>query len=386
MRLAEGFLEAEGWSVEAPDRDLLRGRRPSRRSDDENDHIYVWVSDEVGDGFTTREGPYLRRFQEAREAHPFAEKILLVPSRAGLSSEFRSGARLWHGVQILVPVQFFDMNFRWESDRTAATASRQLRNSGQERDRTRIKQPFLRAQPVASGEGQVESDLLDQLFRNLRRSASTDDQPAINVVVGPAGMGKSRLFESLNAHLFDEFQDNKRAGFLSPRPFALFPDYSEDAESRTIGSLLDAYLRTEFSRQMDRQSFDWRLIHGLGIWLLDGLDEILEQDKWFFDRLEDLMTEPAGQTIPSVVIFVRDSLFSTHRGLNDFCAEYSNDVAVYRLAPWQHQSKLEFASIRLGSTEDGRAFVSSLAEFPAVDELTSTPYYCELLVVCRGFV
>ncbi|WP_420625149.1 hypothetical protein [Candidatus Poriferisodalis sp.] len=129
---------------------------------------------------------------------------------------------------------------------------------------------------------------------------------------------------------------------------------------------------------MDRQSFNWRLVHGLGTWLLDGLDEILERDNRFFDDLEDLMTDPSGRTLPSVVVFVRDSLFATHPNLNDFCAEYENEVAVYRLEPWQEQSKLEFASIKLGSQKEGKAFVQSLAERPAIDELASTPYYCEL--------
>ncbi|WP_420625148.1 hypothetical protein [Candidatus Poriferisodalis sp.] len=80
----------------------------------------------------------------------------------------------------------------------------------------RIKQPFQRIQPAGAKNGQFGQDLLDQLFVNLRRSVSTDNRPAINVVVGPAGMGKSVLFESLNARLFNDFQDNKRAGFLSP--------------------------------------------------------------------------------------------------------------------------------------------------------------------------
>ena len=142
LSLAQGYLGAEGWDVKARGRDLLRGDRDSRRGDDEKDYVYVWVPADVGGDFTSREGPYLRRFEEAREEHPTAEKVFLVPTLEGLSSDFRSGARRWHGVKILVPAQFFDSDFKWERDERAASATSELRRRGAQTARKRIAQPF----------------------------------------------------------------------------------------------------------------------------------------------------------------------------------------------------------------------------------------------------
>ena len=131
---------------------------------------------------------------------------------------------------------------------------------------------------------------------------------------------------------------------------------------------------------MNREMFDWKLVHGLGTWMLDGLDEILERDAQFFDYLEDLMTMP-GEASPSIVICVRDSLFTTHRGLQDFCeGDCRNSVTVYQLDGWQQTSKSAFARIQLASKDAGEDFVRSLSQHSALDALASTPYYCELLV------
>ncbi len=377
LSLAQGYLTAEGWDVEARGRDLLLGRRDSRRGDDENDHIYVWVPAAAGGDFRSQERPYLRRFEEAKAMHPTAELVLLVPGFEGLSTEFRSGARRWYGVKSLVPAQFFDTAFRWERDRRTASATSELRKRGFDVARTRIAQSFHLVQPSRTGGDARPTDLLDVLHEALRGAAS---EPTIHIIVGHAGMGKSVLFDSLYAHLFDDFMDDKRALHLSARPFALLPEHIPEDTAPTIGSLLDAYLRTEFAGPMDRKMFNWKLIHGLGIWLLDGLDEILERDARFFDYLEDLMTLPGGDRSPSVVICVRDSLFATHKGLKDFCEEYRSDVAVYRLDGWEEDAKRAFAKQHLKTEDDAKEFIARLVERPALDDLASTPYYCDLLL------
>ena len=280
---------------------------------------------------------------------------------------------------MLVPAQFFDSDFKWERDERAASATLELRRRGADIARRRIAQPFHVIQsPNPNGE-RTGPDLFEVLRDELSNPARTSDQPTIHLVVGPAGMGKSVLFESLYSSLYGTFRDDKRALRISPRPFALIAEHLDDASAPTIGSLLDAYLRTEFARPMDRDMFNWKLVHGLGIWLLDGLDEILERDVRFFDYLEDLMTMPFGDTPPSVVICVRDSLFATHRGLRDFCEEFSTQIVVYQLDGWQSSSKVEFARRQLGSASAAAEFASHIGQSQAVDELASTPYYCELL-------
>ncbi len=379
LNLAKGYLRAEGWDVKTRGRDLLRGDRPSRRGDGEKDYVYVWVPTDLGGNFGSQEGPYLRRFEEAKEEHPTAEKVFLIPTSEGLSNDFRNGARRWHGVKILVPAQFLDSDFKWERDERAASATSELRRRGTRTAQRRVAQPFQVLRTPDPPGTRNDGDLLDVLRDKLHSLTPGRDGPAIQIVVGPAGMGKSFLFESLYAHLYDAFQSDKRSLQLSARPFALLAEHLGDASAPTIGSLLDAYLQTEFARPMDRDMFNWKLIHGLGIWLLDGLDEILERDGQFFDHLEDLITMPSGVTRPAVVLCVRDSLFTTHRGLQGFCEEYSDYVTVYKLDAWQQPSKSEFARAEFGTTAAANKFTKGLADRPVLDELASTPYYCALL-------
>ena len=380
LRSAQDYLRAEGWEVRPRGRDLLLGDKDSSRGDNGKEYLYVWVPSDAELNLGSREGPYLRRFEEAKEEHPTAEMVFLVRTLGGLSTEFRKGARRWHGVKIVVPAQFFDTDFRWERNSRAASATSELRNQGTEDDKRRISQPFQVVQSPNPVGDQEESDLLDVLHDRIRNQPTMDDTPTIHIVVGPAGMGKSVLFRSLYARLYNDFQSDKQARHLSARPYALLPEHLPDAPDSSVASMLEAYLRTEFAGTMSRRMFDWKLVNGLGTWLLDGLDEILERDAHFFDYLEDLMTMP-GEASPSIVICVRDSLFTTHRGLQDFCeGDCRSSVTVYQLDGWQHPSKSAFARIRLASKDGAEHFVRSLTQRPALDALASTPYYCELLV------
>ena len=100
------------------------------------------------------------------------------------------------------------------------------------------------------------------------------------------------------AGLSGEFQADKRAQHLSARPFALLRECLEDAASSTVASLLEAYLRTEFAKRLDSDQFNWKLIHGTGIWLLDGLDKVLERGLTRLRRLRQIFgkfVEETGQ-------------------------------------------------------------------------------------------
>ena len=380
LSLAKSYLAAEGWNVETHDRDLLRGDRTSKRGDDEKDYIYVWVAQNVAGTFSAREGSYLGRFEEARVAHPTAEKVLLLPTLKGLSNDFRSGALRWYAVKIVVPAQFFDDDFRWERDKRAASATSELRRRGEDVAVKRVAQPFRLIKFPGSTDDSTGPDLLPKLREELRSVPNNDDRPTIHIVVGSAGMGKSFLFDSLYAHLYNDFQSDKRSRQLSARPFALLPEHINNGTSSTIGSVLDGYLQTELTRPMGRDMFNWKLTHGLGIWLLDGLDEILERDRQFFDDLEDLINTRSGSAHPSIVICIRDSLLETHRGLKDFCeGDSGNCVQVYQLKGWQQPSKVEFAQIRIQPISKAMEFVHRLTDRPALDSLASTPYYCDLL-------
>ena len=376
LELGRSYLEAEGWDVRQRGRELLRGERDSRRGDGDKEHIYVWVPSDFEGSFATREGPFLRRLEEARNEHPRAEKVFLVPTTLGLSTAFVSSAAEDHAVETRVPAQFFDQNFRWENDNSAPAGSKELRDRGADLVSARIPQPFRLGTELGTGTAPDGTDLLDVLAERLR--APQAGEPNIHIVTGPAGMGKSVLFEALYARLYDEFQKDKRARRIAARPFALLPEYVPDAPSQTVESVLDSYLTKEFAQAMSRDLFNWRLVHGFGLWMMDGLDEILERDPRFFGYVEELMTLPFGETPPPVLISVRDSLLTTHRGLAAFRDEYGEHVAFYSLADWEAPSKHALARIK--PRVDAAQFMSELEQEPALNRLASTPYYCDLLL------
>lgn len=367
------FLEAEGFTV-GQRRELLVGTR--RTIGEDTEYINVWVPDAYDPTtFGSRETGFLKRFNEAAESNPSAMKFMVVPTLEGPSRAFGEGARQWYRVNIRLPVQFFDTNFKWDFSREAPSAAKDLRDRGEEHRRTRVPQPF-----VSEDTGESGPDLFDVIRSKLTSAEATEK--SIHIVIGPGGIGKSHLFEVLFADLHRSFMDYKTRGRVSsPRPLPLIPEYLPAADGQTVRSLLQAYLQTDFARPLRAPVFEWMVLNRFAVWMLDGLDEIIARDPQFFDYLVGLMRSPSAPLRPMVLLCVRDSLLATNPAFNDFSQEYSGDVAVYRLSKWDTQSKRTFAGIRLGSSSE--PFLAELRDRPSLNELASVPYYCGLL--CEEF-
>lgn len=367
-RQVKTFLEAEGYTV-SERRELFVGSRRTLAED--NEYIYVWVpANYVPSTFRSREGGFLSRFKEAADDNPIAPKFMVVPTVEGLSREFREGARQWYRVNIRTPVQFFDTNFKWDTSPEAPSAAKELKKKGEERGRKRVPQPY-----VAEQTGESRDDLLGDLRLRFRDAGETNK--SVQFVIGPAGIGKSYLFDVLFAELHEAFMEYKtRGGPPAPRPLPLIPEYIPMADSKTVKSLLAAYLQTDFARPLRRTTFEWSMTNGYAIWMLDGLDEVISRDSSFFDYLLDLLTLP-GASQPKILICVRDALATTHEPFREFLEEYPNETAVYRLAKWEEPSKRRFAELTLGSSAQG--FLGLLRERTSLNQLASTPYYCHLL-------
>lgn len=305
--------------------------------------------------------------------HPSAQRFLLVHTTEGLRSEFRRAAREFFGVKIVVPVQFFDTSFRWDSSSvaaSAASAARTLRDEGEAMSARRARQPF-----TVQGAEARSADLADELFRVLR---DQDSSKKIHIVVGPAGIGKSFLFATVFARLHRSFLDDKRAQRLSRRPLPLLPQYLDLSTARTVRAVLDAYLDTDFVRPLRYDTFEWLMSHGLALWLLDGLDEIIAQDPTFFDALLDLMTRPDGDSGPTILICVRDSLMATNEALREFCENFAEYVAMYRLEPWKDES-LGYVT-RIALTDKAPEFLRVVNSSPPLKQLATIPFYAFLLI------
>ncbi len=370
LDLTDSFLRAEGYEVSARGKDLLVGSRRSIGEDVQ--FLYVWIPRIQPHGsFRSQEGPYLARFKEAGDVHAFAQKFMLVPTFEGLSSEFRKMALQRHNVKVRVPVQFFDTAFRWETTPEASSAAKDLRDRGELLITSRIRQPFV------DGEGRNPgSDLLDHLVQTLTSPAAAG---RVQLIVGPAGIGKSYLFEALFAKLHGGFLESKRKQLLSARPLALLPQFMPLADAPSVRAVLRAYLQTDFARPLDAKVFEWMLGRGLGMWLLDGLDELINQDPDFFDYLLDLLTQPGSSSPPRIVICVRDALLATNGLLRDFCEDYGEFVSIFRLQPWSEPAVRLYVRREIGD-EAAAAFMSRLQSHKSMAKLATIPYYCGLLV------
>lgn len=366
--LCETYLDAEGYDVIRRGKNLLRGQKQGIA--EAMDYIFVWVPPEKEmSNFRSLERSYLTQFEEIDRRYPTAQKFMLVQSRQGLSREFTQGASRWHDVKIRVPIQFFDTSFKWdESD--APSAANELRKRGRTRMIYRVPQPFRELNGDEKG-----NDLLEALFRKLR---ARKNPKSVHVIAGPAGIGKTYLYESLFARLYDSFvEDKKNQRNLWLRPLPLLPEYLESSNGSNLEALLDAFLQTEFARPLTRQVFEWMLANQFGIWLIDGLDEIISRDPNFFEYILDLMTKPGIKHMPSIVVCVRDSLLVTNTGLSKFCEEYADSVQLHELTKWGAASKRKFAATTLG--DDADEFLAALRERAPLNELASTPYYSSLL-------
>ena len=359
-----GFLEAEGYGVVAGPGDLLVGSR--RTIGEVDEYTYVWVLSTDRRTAAAREPDLLTRFAAAGEAHPRAQRFLVADSLEGLSTEFRSGALRWHDVRIRTPIQFFDTNFKWEESRTTASAVRDLGNRGNERIAHRVPQPYR------SG-GTHGNDLLDELLARLRDS----DGRTIHIILGPAGVGKSHLFEAVFSQLHEEFIRFKaQQRYPIARPFALLPEHLKTAEAPAVRSILRGYLNTDFARPLSLPVFDWKLTHGLGVWMLDGLDEIISRDSDFLEHLLDLLTKPASSP-PKIVLCLRDSLLATNEDFRTFVEDSSEFIQLYELDKWESNSIRTFANLRL--PKQSSEFMSALQTNKRLYDLASTPYYADLM-------
>jgi len=363
------FLEAEGYTVGIR-RELLVGSRRTLAEEIEN--VYVWVPLNYDPArFASREAGFVSRFNDVSSSDPTGSKFLVVPTLEGLSRQFRDGVMQWYRVNIRTPLQFFDTEFKWDASREAPSAARDLRDKGREERLKRVEQPY-----TIEGTRKSGGDLLEAL-RIAARSRRKQDK-SIQIVIGPAGIGKSYLFRVLFAELHEAFMSHKtRGGPYAPRPLPLLPEYIPVADARTVRSLLAAYLRTDFARPLSRETFEWLLANGYAIWMLDGLDEVISQDPSFFDYLLDLLTLPNATAKPKILICVRDALLTVHEAFGEFLEEYADHVEVFRLAKWETPSKRRFAELTLG--DRSHDFLRILQEKPELDELASTPYYCHLL-------
>jgi hypothetical protein len=371
-QLVETYLRAAGFEVSAGQRDLVIGQREGLGQATET--FLVWIPEVSRTGFVqSLEGPYLARFQSAIEQYRPTHHFMLVPSMEGFRREFLSSAKTIYGVEVRVPSDFFDQPFSFEqSRRPAISAIHSLRDRGEELLPRRIAQPYR-----LRGADQEAEDLLADLLSEITRPAD-ERGPKIHVIVGPAGMGKSVCFEALFARLYDTFQDLKARHRIAARPLALIPEHLMRADTSSFRAALRSLLASEFSRTVEQELFEWMLLNGTALLMVDGLDEIVARDTALYEDLLDLITKPGASAPLTVVLSVRDSLLATRSELRSFIDEYPSLVTVYELCSWKPDSVARFA--RLEQPQMADAFLGLLSRNTELRDLASLPFYSHCIL------
>jgi len=384
---AREFLKAHEYSVEDKDRDLLVAEHAGLGRGKER--ICVWVSTRENRADRQQlalQTEYLKRFQGLASKYHGARLYFLVDTMEGFLAEFRSESYRDFGVTIQVPAWFFDLPFRHEDARSAATAIRELLTTAKEVDKRRVPQNY--EGPDARIEG---VDLVQDLARVIA-SETTKQNPKVWVIAAPAGQGKTVVFNSLFMHLQERFAEQKKKQLVCPRPLPMLPQHLQGAAGRNIRGLIDAFLQTDIAMPTPRRLFDWMIDNRYGLLMLDGLDELIAGDPDFIPYLEDRITAP--QSAPLFVLCVRDSLLHSCEALADFLDYYNSAVELWRLKPWSESAQRTFAWFKLEgrAAKPGEHDSARIAQFlqqkkvsPVLNRLASLPFFLEqMLDVFKG--
>lgn len=375
--LVEGYLESAGFKILEGDKDCVVADRLVFAED--HDTRIVWTIP-GGQEMARYESVLRASVSKLRSKYPDAKATVLSSSRSGFSRSLQQELNDQR-IRILVPIQFFDTAFKFELAPRAASAIADIRST--KILSQRVRQPYT-AEGV-TGEASTGRDLLDTLSKEL----STSNTPTVRLVVGRAGIGKTFLSRAVFAQLYERFMKAKAQQGSASRPIPLLPDHMKDLYALRTELLIENFLRTDVASPVSRDTFEWLLVNGFTIWLLDGLDELFTGDPDFSDYLLDLITRPGSQA--KIVIWSRDSLLTTSDAFMEFqewCTG-SDMTRVYHLSPWRRASKRHFAWIRLenrrpftgeSDTPEIRRFLEGIESSPSLRALSDVPFYCDVLL------
>lgn len=378
LPLVCGYFESAGFKILLHQTECLVADKLAYGQ--ERDTWVVWTippDQEVG-----RYEPTLRaRISALRPNYPDARAVVLAKARKGLSREFQQELSDQR-IRFLVPVQFFDTEFKVEEAPKAASAISDIRSL--DILEKRVQQPYVAQGP--DDESASGPDLLATLFDERARI----ETPIVRVVVGRAGIGKSFLFRALFARLYDEFLQAKAGLVARARPIPLLPEHIKGIYALRTELLIENFLRADVASPVGRETFEWLLVNGFTMWLLDGLDELYAGDPSFFEYLADLVTRKDSKA--QIAIWCRDSLVTTSDAFAEFqdLCKGSTMLKIYKLSEWDRASKRQFAWMSLEGrqllnvhepdTGPVASFMREIDSSPTLRSLSGLPFYCDVLL------
>ncbi len=389
----ESFLAADGFRLTRRAEGHLQAERG--RESGGTDRLTLWYADPDA-GTATDEARLLADFAQAKAfGGANAQAYFVTPSLAGLSTAFRHQANEL-GVGVRVPVQFFDTPYKIDGDDAvgsgrgaeARSVFAEFIHDAQATIAERVLQPYVALSSLGAAHGGFASgpDLLPVLTAEL---AEPPERAQITIIIGNAGAGKSCLFAALFDALNRHFTTEKRAQRLASRPILFLPAHIRNAQAKSMDGLLAAVAATDAAAATNPGLMRWLSANGLTTWMFDGLDEFFAGEADFATALEQSL---APDSRARTVICVRDSLLTTSTALRDLIDRHIADgsIRIYELARWERPSQRQLAWARhvkrlAGPTDvtDPPAvaqFLAALDAHPAIAELATLPYYCDLIL------
>jgi hypothetical protein len=380
--LMKGFLISAGYSLIEEKTNFIIADKPFTLGSGLRDVLVVWIAPIPRNSSHQKdiERQLLKDFVEQTSRYPDARYLVLAHTLE-FSTQFK---RIAYDLRIKlnVPANVFDAPFKVEESEQATTALAPLRDVSLIKQR--VPQPFTL---IRAG---VEGERGDDLLTYLRKKLEDVSRPKLRIIVGPAGVGKSVLFRSLFAILYEEFKRRKRARQVYPRPIPLLPEYLQFERFKNVDALISGFLQTEVATPLNRDSFEWMLANGFLLWAFDGLDELYSRDPSFFDYLLDLLTREESSA--QILICARESLLTSSEPFADFLENYSSGgdtIRVYRLDKWNRPSVRTYAWLRTqgkvpvqGASDpvEVSRFLGHVDSIKTVSELAGLPFYCDLLM------
>ncbi len=384
LEQVEGYISTLDYQVSQKTEDFLIASKVGIGCTEETS--VFWVPEIPGASKAAElEGTKARlakQFEEISGKYQEAKKFFIASSFADLGEVLTAAKQ--NKVATLSPVSFFDTEFKQQT----GTGGREFKRKIQRllKDVHRIPQPYSMLD-----EDYEVIDKGDDLLETLIEQASNKDSHGVRIIIGPAGIGKTWLFNRVFKDLYNRFQESKRKQEKFRRPIPITAEDRMQESGTTIvdgniESLLENFIRNDISSPSSVETLRWSVENGYSMWMFDGLDELYTRDVLFFEELLDVLTDPVtgGDTNTALVfVFARSSLLSTSENLYQFISGYASDASdslrIFRLEPWGKESKKSFSDLFFTDRSRGKQFFSLITSKQPLVEISRLPFYCNLL-------
>ncbi len=382
----EEFVQSEKIEIIQKSDNLIIGRT---RHFGQLNHMLFWVFptlDLSSDESNLLEIKLIGEFSLFTKQYPRSDKFLVSHSRE-YSKKFQESLKEFK-IEQRTENQFFDTSYKYQSDSGKTSVSLINRVADPKIVNLRIPQPYIETD-LDGDEISRGDDLLPHLL-NYRQFESPD-LATLNIIVGPAGAGKTYLFNALFYEMHNYFIKKKNQREVFPRPIPLIPEYLKEGKIIRTDNLLQAFIDNEVATNLQLETFKWMVINNYSSWLFDGLDELYSEDDQFFYDILDMVDQVRSKA--QIFMFSRDSLLTSSRNFYEFLdtfmsADSGVNIRLYKLTDWNNQTKRMYTWLRLFDDipqkeavdpPEVSQFLSFINRTESLKQISSLPYYCFLL-------